>query len=75
MAASDEFELLDAFVTSVEGALERIDEREKGLEPLPPGEQLAVLAVGVVRGCLPMLRDERDRQRAELNGGQEAGRG
>jgi hypothetical protein len=55
---TNDLELLDAVVTNLAGALDKID----GDSLLSPGEQLAVLAVAVVRGVLPLLRQERDAQ-------------
>lgn len=61
-APASELELIDAVVTSLDAALEHIDEQG---EHLSAGDQLAVLAVGVARGLAPLLRSERDRMLAE----------
>lgn len=53
-------EMLDALVTALGDALALIDQRPA----LPPGEQLAALAVAAVRGLMPILRDELDRRLA-----------
>jgi hypothetical protein len=62
-------QMLDAFVTAVDDALVAIDAED--VVELSATEQLATLAVGVVRGFMPVLRDERDRMVAEDRAGQE----
>lgn len=54
-------EMLAAAVTALEGALAAIDNPNRSM---PPGEQLATLAVAGVRALVPLLRDEVDRRQA-----------
>jgi hypothetical protein len=60
-----DLELLTAVTDSLEGALALIDQRPA----LSAGEQLAGIAIGVLRAVAPLLRSEVDRQLADVAGG------
>lgn len=60
-APPSDAELLDAFVTSVDEALEQIDADPE----MTATDQLSTLVVGAARGVMPLLRVERDRLAAE----------
>jgi hypothetical protein len=69
---AEDLEMIEAVVDSLDSALEQIDATVTvpGAAPsMAPVSQLACIGVAVVRGVLPIVRQERDRMRAEVAGG------